>query len=383
MKTVKTRPTLSTSYLHRWAIAPWLVVTLIALAVGPTQSAMAKATSVALRTVGADQIPFEQAEVERDLYTRTISWASPATKVKVIAVADVGSKSGILVGEGKGSDRFVLPMSEWPNQRYFRLVPNHGSTLVIAPRGLGMLTVPNLRDVGGLRTVDGRWVKMGLLFRSDQLDQVSDADFAQINALDIGVVVDLRTANERMKGPDRLPIGATNMMLDVLGAQGDLNAVMRDVAQGQGFDLMMRLYGNMVTQKTSRLAFRALIEAAVTARNPMLFHCTAGKDRTGWGAAVILSLLGVPREVVIEDYLASNGFLAAKNERSYVAAAPHIARDRLEPVLTVRRDYIEHSFTEVDRVYGSMENYAHIGLGLTPQLLTSLRHKYLAGGPRR
>jgi protein-tyrosine phosphatase len=173
-----------------------------------------------------------------------------------------------------------------------------------------------------------------------------------------------------------VPDGTRNVVYDVIGSQGDQATMMRQ-AMAAGADKMMTgLYRDFATKPSADTAFRGLLSEIDKAKGPTLFHCTAGKDRTGWGAAVILSLLGVSREAIIADFLASNERLVAKNE-AFFAAHPTVPRATLEPVMGVRRDYIEASFAEVDSKYGSIEKYAQIALGVDKKMIKRLRKLYL------
>lgn len=256
----------------------------------------------------------------------------------------------------------------------------------IAEQSLHLATAPNFRDLGGYRTADGRRVKTGLIYRSDQLDRLSDADLATIGGLGLGLVVDLRTATERQREPDRLPAGARPLVLDVAGDSGslggDMREVMGEIAAGRGAEMLIRANRDFVSSPGARAAYGTLLQRlADPNEKPMVYHCTAGKDRTGWASAVILTLLGVPRETVMADYMRSNENLRAKNaamlsglKSSGMAVDPAV----LEPVLTVRPEYLQSAFDEVDRKYGSFDAYAREGLGLTPADIASLRRKYLA-----
>ena len=112
---------------------------------------------------------------------------------------------------------------------------------------------------------------------------------------------------------------------------------------------------------------------------PGTFHCTAGKDRTGWAEAVFLSIMGVPRDTIMRDYLLSNDFLAAKNQRMVQMVKGHIDPALLEPLLGVRAEYLQAGFDAVDKDYGSMDRYVHDGLGLSDATIQALRSEFLAG----
>lgn len=246
-------------------------------------------------------------------------------------------------------------------------------------------TAPNFRDIGGYRTVGGQWVRQGLAYRSDQMDRLSDEDLRLFAALRPAAVADLRTATERQREPDRVPAGARYVVLDVAADSvdslgGDLRQAMAQIARGEGEALLVSANREFVSLPSARQSYAALIRLMLASDGPVVFHCTAGKDRTGWATAIVLTLLGVPREAVMDDYLRSNAALAGKNQATLAALAKSTSSINpafLEPVLTVRPRYIEAAFNEVDREYGSFEAYALRGLGLGHDELAALKAKFL------
>jgi protein-tyrosine phosphatase len=369
--------------IWRAILAATLVLTLPACATvdqRPVAGAVAEQPGV---------IPFTAAAVSAD---GTISWSAPgAGRVTVYAGTDSAvSDRTKPVGQGDaaGSIRVsgLAPGKRW----FFALVPDRGAPLVIADRGLHLKTIPNLRDIGGYRTADGRWVKMGMLYRSDQLDRLSDTDLAAMGDLGIALVADLRTATERSREPDRLPTGAEHLVLDVAadshGLGGDMRQAMTLINTGKGAAMLTEANREFVSLDSARTAYSALLgRIGAEDAGPTLYHCTAGKDRTGWATAVILTILGVPRETVMADYLASNDYLRAKNEAILAAAgsaSTPIARENLEPVLGVRAAYIEAAFAEVEKRHGSFDGYVREGLGLDDAMVERLRMTLLAGVPQ-
>lgn len=347
----------------------------------PVASAIAEQSGV---------IPFMSATASAD---GTISWAAPgAGRVTVYAGTDpLVSDRTKPVGQGDaaGSIRVsgLAPGKRW----FFALVPDRGAPLVIADRGLHLKTIPNLRDIGGYRTTDGRWVKMGMLYRSDQLDRLSDSDLGAMGGLGLTLVADLRTASERSHEPDRVPAGAEHLVLDVVADSkgsvgGDMRQAMATIAAGKGAEMLTEANRDFVSLNSARSAYHTLLgRIGAEGAGPTLYHCTAGKDRTGWASAVILTLLGVPRETVMADYLASNDYLRAKNEATMAmlgALPTPIARENLEPVLTVRAAYIEAAFAEVDARYGSFDRYVREGLGLDDAAVERFRTTLLTGAPQ-
>jgi protein-tyrosine phosphatase len=370
--------------MWRAALAATLVLTLPACATvdqRPIAGAVAEQPGV---------IPFTSASVSAD---GTISWSAPgAGRVTLYAGTDSAvSDRTKAVGQGDatGSIRVsgLAPGKRW----FFALVPDRGAPLVIADRGLHLKTIPNLRDVGGYRTTDGRWVKMGMIYRSDQLDRLSDSDLGAMGDLGLALVADLRTASERSHEPDRLPAGAEHLLLDVVADSkgsvgGDMRQAMATIAAGKGAEMLTEANRDFVSLDSARSAYHTLLtRIGAEGAGPTLYHCTSGKDRTGWASAVILTILGVPRETVMADYLASNDYLRAKNDATIAMLGKlptPIARENLEPVLTVRAAYIEAAFAEVDKRYGSFDRYVREGLGLDDAAIDRLRTTLLAGVPQ-
>lgn len=159
-------------------------------------------------------IPFTQATVARQQDgSFTVSWKAPgAGSVTVYAdgkvVAYGGAEATITVRRLPAADR-----------QWFRLVPDEGDPLTLADRSLHLEGAANFRDVGGYRTADGRWVKMGVLYRADALHKLTDADLAKLRRLGIRTDFDLRTPGERAKAPDRVPAGARYVVANVIGEE--------------------------------------------------------------------------------------------------------------------------------------------------------------------
>lgn len=176
---------------------------------------------------GADQsatvqaIPFTTASITSiDDRAFNIAWTAPsAHAVRLYAGTDpahVGRDRPV----GQGGATGALAVNGLPDAArwYFELVPDIGQPLTLADRSLHLATAPNFRDAGGYRTFDGKWIRMGLLYRSDQLDLLSPADLQTIHAVGVHLFCDLRTGGERMRGPDRVPEGGVSLIADVAGS---------------------------------------------------------------------------------------------------------------------------------------------------------------------
>jgi protein-tyrosine phosphatase len=262
------------------------------------------------------------------------------------------------------------------------------TTQQVDPHVIVTPAVPNLRDLGGRATADGGTVARGVAFCSAELasdDVPSDPTLA---ALNIRTVLDLRTAGERTSRPDRLPDGARGVVLDVLASVPEAGAVqVGDAVRAPGglasalagVDVAGRMrntYRGLVVSASALAAYRGLVEAVLDpAGPPVLFHCTAGKDRTGWGATVLLLAAGVDEAGATEEFLAVNPAVHA-------TFAPMLAQVEaaggdptvLGPLLEVRPEYLAAAFDAMHERFGSFDGYLADGLGLSPIQAETLRN---------
>jgi protein-tyrosine phosphatase len=263
--------------------------------------------------------------------------------------------------------------------------------MVQAGKSLGIASVPNLRDLGGYPTGDGRTVVTGLAYRSDQLSGITPADMAKLAALGFKVDYDLRTAPERDKRPDELPPGVEYVWLNVLAdspqsGPAQLEKLLRDPPQankvlgnGQVEAAFKQAYREFVSLPSARTEFGKLFRGlAVRSQLPALFHCTTGKDRTGWAAAALLEFLGVPRDTIMTDYLRSNDTIIPKYQAmisAFVTAGgdPDIPK----AILGVQDAYLNAAFDEMQTQYGNIETYFAKGLGINADGQQALVDLYL------
>ena len=253
------------------------------------------------------------------------------------------------------------------------------------PTSLRFASLPNLRDLGGLPVTGGR-LRPGL-YRSEQLADLGAADRAAFSALGVRRVFDLRTAQERDALPDPLPEGASGVIADVLGESQDAApAQLAALLAGQGgaadeariAGLFVEAYRQFVTLPSARAAYGAVFVALAGEEGPALFHCTAGKDRTGWAAAALLTWCGAARETVLADYLASNGPILDKYAGTIDrGVARGLPREALVAAFGVRESYIEAAFAAMREAYGDVEGYFERGLGLGPDDQARLRARLI------
>ena len=263
-----------------------------------------------------------------------------------------------------------------------------------AGEGIAIAGVPNLRDLGGWPTRDGGRVRRKLLYRSTQLDALAGAGLAAFAALGIRSVYDLRTEAERTARPDRLPEGTEHIVVDVLAgsvdaAPAELFKVASDpraaealLGGGKGLALFEHGYREIVSLPSAGVAYHRLFsDLAREEHRPALFHCATGKDRTGWAAASLLLLFGVPDDLVMEEYLLTNTeLLPAEKPLLDHFRALGGDPDVLRPVVEVAPEYLDAALDELHRTFGTIEHYFAEGLGVDAAAQKALLEAFVDGG---
>lgn len=245
-------------------------------------------------------------------------------------------------------------------------------------RMLGLSAATNLRDLGGYGTTGGKTVIRGFVYRSDVFSPLGADDITRLGRVGFRQVYDLRTVPEMKAQPDQIPAGAVHVPLNVLAdaqsaAPAQLEALMHDprkanavLGGGKVEAHFAEGYREFVSLPSAKRAYRELFTAlADRSRLPAVFHCTTGKDRTGWAAAALLTLLGVPADTVMADYLRSNDNLLPYYKSTIDRFAAE-GGDGAIPIaiLGVKREYLEASFDELRKRHGTIEKYFSDGLGI-------------------
>ena len=236
----------------------------------------------------------------------------------------------------------------------------------------------NFRDLGGYQTKEGKTVKMGLLFRSAALNTLTDADVAKIASLHIKYDFDFRGPYEVKTAPDKIPAGTRRISLPA-GSEnvGDSN-YMKNMSKYMKSDSFLVSFYTVLTPYKDR--YTPLFDSLIANKNasPMLFHCTAGKDRTGIAAAFILYALGVNEETIFDDYEATNYYRRNENAKAIAQMTKYYGMDEkvATSMMGAKREYIKATFTTIKAQYGTMENYLEKVLGLNSKKIKQLRLIY-------
>jgi protein-tyrosine phosphatase len=237
------------------------------------------------------------------------------------------------------------------------------------PRVVTMVGASNVRDLGGWPTRDGGRVRFGQVYRSAALHGLTDADMATLTALDIRTICDFRGEGERTKWPSRLPANIAVHELTIAPTIGaslrDLIAN-RDATRANVVEVMQEAYAAYATSWHHQ--YRRMFDLVLDCDGALLFHCTAGKDRTGFGAALLLSAIGVEDDAIWEDYLATNRLWSGDSE-----LAATLPLEVGATLLSVDRAFLAAAFAAIAAEHASIAAYLETHLGLDDTRRSALR----------
>lgn len=240
-------------------------------------------------------------------------------------------------------------------------------------RHLNLAGASNFRDLGGYPTTDGRVVRWRQIFRSNHLGHLTDDDIAVVRGLGVKSAFDFRGMEERtaaLCSMSDITVHALPVEPTVVAALRAIAATGTTLSTVHATEVMRDSYRSYVQQNTPR--FRTLFAHLLADRAPLVIHCTAGKDRTGFACALILHTLGVPDQVISEDYLLTNRFY-----RRDPSAATDLPDDVKQVLGTVQVSFLGAAFEAIDADYGDLETYLRKGIGLGAAERNTLAARYL------
>lgn len=282
---------------------------------------------------------------------------------------------------GPGARLVGLP----PDRRhFFRLRDQHGTEVLSTERRLGMAGAPNFRDFGGYPARGGQRVKWGYLFRSGHLSTLSDQDVDLLASLQLDLVFDFRREEEQQSDLSRLPRQRQPRVVSLPIIPGSNSRFFEEAgAQASGpeamFDFMLEINRDFAGPQAGTYS-RMFSEILAAEDARFLVHCAAGKDRTGFAAAIILLALGVSVEVVMQDYLLTGRYFIPERELDRLTRKyqlEHLLADAILPMLEVHQDYLAIALQHIEDNYDSVDDYLEQALGVGPLELAELRRRYL------
>ena len=304
-------------------------------------------------------------------------------------------------GHGDAVCRFEVSLPDLDYRPYF-LIRERDREYITAERTLPVGGMNNFRDMGGYGTVDNRTVRWGKLYRSGHFHNTTKEGLTYLKNLGIHTIIDYRSKDEIGKYPNQsIAPGIRTVRLDPeahtaeLSAQftsskedEDLNLVKKIIEQkdkgalNSRYGIVMEQYRNFAEKDKCKDAFaQMLMLAAEPDSGPMVQHCRGGKDRTGFGAMLLLGILGVDRETLVADYMLTYENRVVRNQvkmdiyKKYTDDPEVLGY--LYSLIETKPEFIEASIDQIIKTYGSMEQYARDGLGLDAGIINTLKGKYL------
>jgi protein-tyrosine phosphatase len=257
-----------------------------------------------------------------------------------------------------------------------------------AHRLLNFEGISNFRDLGGYPAADGRAVKWGKLYRSGHLATASNADLAGLAELQLASFIDFRSGAEKTEEPNRLPDPARFALVEIPvldeGNRNLFNEISTRIEEGTLGDFdpdLTMVQANRQFADEFTPQFRQFVDTVLEADGaPVLWHCTAGKDRTGFAAAVLLRILGVPQDIIMQDYLASSAPALESRRKELLMLRlfeGEETADKIAVMLGVEPAWLEAAFEQIDTTWGSFDNYVAEGLQLSAADVQRLRANLL------
>jgi len=271
-------------------------------------------------------------------------------------------------------------------RHYFYLLSEHGEGVVLAERELSLQGAKNFRDLGGYSTQEGARLKWGKLYRSSKLSTLTEEDMNRVRRLGLTLVCDFRQAVEQELDPTNLGANPMHQHASLPVNPGSAHNFMENLHNGvivvdDPSQFMLEMNREFVASELPRYA--EMFQLLLMGNQQVLIHCASGKDRTGFGSALILDVLGVPEEAIVEDYLLTNKYPPIDEEAARLAgqftdqSGKAVSNEVLRALLEVRPEYIRACFEEIARHYRSKDHFYQAALNLDREKIGKLKDKYL------
>ncbi|NQU65576.1 MAG: tyrosine-protein phosphatase [SAR324 cluster bacterium] len=280
-------------------------------------------------------------------------------------------------------DHLILTDSQNAVRYYYLLVPDNSPGVWVGQRHVAMSGMVNFRDMGGYQSKNGKQTKWGLLFRGDSLQRATDMDLLLIKQMNVGLVFDFRRLEEVQNGPNRFPENHPLEYQQVPISHGEFNFVsaLEKLKKNELDTIQEETIIKGYIKNTEKFAVtwgKVIKRLAMNDCPPLFFHCTAGKDRTGICAALILSTLQIPRATIMSDYLLSNEYIKdvwAKFKK--VIAKEGVNPEKMKPFFTAPEYAMTALLDYLEKTYGSVLDFLKVKADLSAEIIEEVRERLL------
>ena len=292
---------------------------------------------------------------------------------------------------GMRQGRTTLIQDPGPADRYFvGLLAETGDTLIVSDKRIPLEGSNNFRDIGGIPTHDGRYVRWGQIYRSDRLSALTDDDLRYLESLGLRTVYDFRSEKEVAEDPDLIPAGTEIEYINepiIFDVEDTTNLreriVSGEIEPTETSEILVT--GNRLFATDMAPRFQPFIDCLLEGKGPIVYHCTSGKDRTGFATMLLLSALNVGRDTIVEDYLLSNYYRYEMNQKRLrrLRYARVIKRkldpETIAPLMIVDERYINAAYDAIEEKYGSVDVFLAEEYGLDAEKRAELIDRYTYG----
>lgn len=335
-----------------------------------------KSDSQHFKSITAERIDEERVQLEWKLFERP-------SQISVYQSFSTDRSDLTTVVENTGGDQIIVEGQSKMQRRYYLLVPESGSGTWVSERRVPMEGTVNFRDMGGYQSEDGRRIKWGEIYRGDSLQRATDKDLELVRSLKIGEVYDFRREEEVKKGPNRFPEAYDLVYHHLPVVHGEFNfiAAMEKLKENSSDWIREETIVQGYVDNTVNFATswgNVINRLAMDDCPPLYFHCTAGKDRTGICAALILSALNIPVETIMSDYLLSNPYIKDVWVRvEKMIQSQGINPDKLKPFFSAPRIALEAMLSHLQSEFGGVLPFLRTKADVSQKNIDNLKKRLL------
>lgn len=280
------------------------------------------------------------------------------------------------IAMGNISDGRMTIVANNPSERYYyTMVFNNKHRVQIATRNVNIPSIQNFRDLGGYKSSStGENIHWGMIYRSAQIDSLSNCAYKELKNLGIRTIIDLRSPEELDNFP---PLQEGFNVVHIPIPTGNIEKILQDIQDGKiKSDTIYRMVEQMNRTLVTNYhkEYKELFEILLDRQNyPVIIHCTSGKGRTGVVSALVLAALGVNEDVIMQDYRLSNEYFNIPKASKYAYKLSDNSQEAITTIYSAKEVFLNAAKNQIDEQYGDVKTYLKKGVGLTDNDFECLR----------